>query len=275
MFDSDHYRIVLYGLKLLANPRDVATGKTLWTSVAAINDATAASDEDFEGEALPDQILPVLAKQVRGSALESPLRTLAHCATKRCDVTQGVEELLRWNFENGDDQALSELIGADREFLAQRWTSYKSSVDRKERTWQGLILEILNKPKPEAPGLRILTVHAAKGLEFRAVTVTWVRRGLIPGTSAMRTETRWTANSAWRTSPPLAPPGCSGSLGQCIGRRGMALVCKTSLGSLQLAELGARPPAPADQSSLRTSRRAVASQALFALDVEMWTKQSL
>ena len=180
VFDSDHYRIVLYGLKLLANPRDVATGKTLWTSVAAINDATAASDEDFEGEALPDQILPVLAKQVRGSALESPLRTLAHCATKRCDVTQGVEELLRWNFENGDDQALSELIGADREFLAQRWTSYKSSVDQKERTWQGLILEILNKPKPEAPGLRILTVHAAKGLEFRAVTVLGFNEGSFP-----------------------------------------------------------------------------------------------
>jgi hypothetical protein len=180
VFDSDHYRIVLYGLKLLANPRDVATGKTLWSSVGAINDAPSAGADDLEGDALPDQILPVLAKQVRGSALESPLRTLAQCATKRCDVTQGVEELLRWNFENGDDQALSELIGADREFLAQRWTGYKSTVDRKERTWQGLIMEILNKPKPEAPGFRILTVHAAKGLEFRAVTVLGFNEGSFP-----------------------------------------------------------------------------------------------
>jgi DNA helicase-2/ATP-dependent DNA helicase PcrA len=181
VFDSDHYRIVLYGLKLLANPRDVATGRTLRTTVRTINEAiSAASEEDFEDSPLPDQIFPALAKQMRGSTLESPLRTLAHCATERCDVTQGLEELLKWNLENGDDPALSEMIEADREFLAERWTDYKSTVDRKDRTWQGLLMEILNKAKPEAPGLRILTVHAAKGLEFRAVTVVGFNEGSFP-----------------------------------------------------------------------------------------------
>ena len=41
-------------------------------------------------------------------------------------------------------------------------------------------MEILNRPKPEAPGLRILTVHAAKGLEFRAVTVVGFNEGSFP-----------------------------------------------------------------------------------------------
>jgi len=165
----------------VSNPRDVATGNTLWTTVRTINEAiSAASDEGFEDAALPDDIFPALAKQVRGSTLESPLRTLAHCATEHCDVTQGLEELLQWNLENADDPALSEMIEADREFLAERWTDYKSTVDRKDRTWQGLLMEILNKPKPEGPGLRILTVHAAKGLEFRAVTVVGFNDGSFP-----------------------------------------------------------------------------------------------
>jgi len=179
VFDSDQYRILLYGLKLLANPRDVATAKTLWTAVRNLDDAASANAEELEDELVPERLFPALA-QVTGPALETPMRTLSRCARKQCDVTQGVEELLQWEFENGDEPALSELVGADRDFLADRWTGYKSTVDRKERTWQGLIMEILNKPKPEAPGIRVLTVHAAKGLEFRAVTVVGMNEGSFP-----------------------------------------------------------------------------------------------
>jgi DNA helicase-2/ATP-dependent DNA helicase PcrA len=180
VFDSDHYRILLYGLKLLANPRDVATGKTLWITVRSLDQESLPGDHEFDDEPLPAKLFSALANQVRESILESPLRTLAQCAARQCDVTRGVEELLRWNLENGEDSALSELIGADREFLAQRWTGYKSAVDRKDRTWQGLLMELLNKPKPEAPGVRILTVHAAKGLEFRAVSVVGLNEGAFP-----------------------------------------------------------------------------------------------
>ena len=180
VFDSDHYRILLYGLKLLANPRDVATGKTLWTTVRSLGQAALVGDHEFADELLPTKLFSALADQMRDSILESPLRTLAHCAAKQCDVTQGVEELLRWNLEDGEDSALSELIGADREFFVDRWTGYKSTVDRKDRAWQGLLMEFLNKPKPEAPGVRILTVHAAKGLEFRAVSVVGLNEGSFP-----------------------------------------------------------------------------------------------
>jgi DNA helicase-2/ATP-dependent DNA helicase PcrA len=180
VFDSDQYRILLYGLKLLANSRDVATSKTLLTTLRSLDDRISTRFDESIGEPLPEKIFSVLVKQIRGSLLESPLRTLATCAAKRCDVTQGVEQLLQWNVESDDDTALAELIAADREFLSQRWTSYKSTVDRKERTWQGLLMEVLNKPKPEAPGIRVLTVHAAKGLEFRAVTVVGLNEGSFP-----------------------------------------------------------------------------------------------
>jgi len=96
-------------------------------------------------------------------------------------VTKGIEEILAWEVApDGDEVPLADLLGADREFLSQRWTTYKSTVDWKDRTWQGLLMEILNRPKPESPGFRVLTVHAAKGLEFRAVTVLGLNEGSFP-----------------------------------------------------------------------------------------------
>ena len=53
----------------------------------------------------------------------------------------------------------------------------------------------------------------------------------------------------------------------------MALVCKTSLGSLQWPN-SLRPPHRLIVLT-KDLTRAVASQALFTLNVEMWTKQSL
>jgi len=181
VFDSDHYRAVLYGLKLLANSRDVATAKTFVAAVNSINDRPQSGDRSTEGELAPEQLLPLIAKQARGSVLEKPLRTLANCASKQCDMTKGIEELLVWDVApDGDEVPLADLLGADREFLSQRWTTYKSTVDRKDRTWQGLLMEILNRPRPESPGFRVLTVHAAKGLEFRAVTVLGLNEGSFP-----------------------------------------------------------------------------------------------
>lgn len=41
-------------------------------------------------------------------------------------------------------------------------------------------MELGSTPKPEAPGIRVLTVHAAKGLEFSAVNVVGLNDGAFP-----------------------------------------------------------------------------------------------
>lgn len=179
VFDSDHYRAVLYGLKLLANSRDVATAKTFATVVRNIDTRPRSGVRITEDDLAPEQLMSLVAKGARGSILERPLRILANCASKQCELTKGIEEILAWDV-TPDDMRLADLLGADREFLNQRWTTYESTVDRSDRTWQGLLMEILNRPRPESPGLRVLTVHAAKGLEFRAVTVLGLNEGSFP-----------------------------------------------------------------------------------------------
>src|SRR5205823_5256757 len=47
-------------------------------------------------------------------------------------------------------------------------------------TWPGLVVEILSRPRPEDDGFRVLTVHAAKGLEFRAVAIVGLNEGSFP-----------------------------------------------------------------------------------------------
>ena len=54
VFDSDHYRAVLYGLKLLANSRDVATAKTFVAAVHSINDRPRSGERATENELAPE-----------------------------------------------------------------------------------------------------------------------------------------------------------------------------------------------------------------------------
>jgi DNA helicase II / ATP-dependent DNA helicase PcrA len=181
VFDSDHYRALLYGLKLLSNTRDVATAKTLVAAVQSINKSLELDEIVTGDRAGGDQLFTLLAERMRGSILEIPLEALARCARRQCDVTEGMETLLAWEpTTDQNDAGLADLLTGDREFLGQRWTTYKSTVDQRERTWHGLLLEIVSKPKPESPGFRVLTVHAAKGLEFRAVSVVALNEGSFP-----------------------------------------------------------------------------------------------
>lgn len=67
--------------------------------------------------------------------------------------------------------------------LEQRETDTAQDRNRPEsvqRGWHGLVLELVSAPRPEAPGVRVLTVHAAKGLEFKAVAIVGLNDGSFP-----------------------------------------------------------------------------------------------
>lgn len=70
----------------------------------------------------------------------------------------------------------------DFEWLLKWWNRYRSATRPPDRTFQGLINFIFRSQRtlPTDQGVRLLTAHRAKGLEFRAVAVVGLNQGSFP-----------------------------------------------------------------------------------------------
>ena len=61
-------------------------------------------------------------------------------------------------------------------------TEYRASTHAQERSGSGLLRFLLRvqQTRPDQPGIRLMTTHRAKGLEFRAVAVVGLNQGSFP-----------------------------------------------------------------------------------------------
>ncbi|HEY9226967.1 MAG TPA: ATP-dependent helicase [Gemmatimonadaceae bacterium] len=70
----------------------------------------------------------------------------------------------------------------DAEALEQLWLEYRSDVIVQQRTMKGFLrfVDRVALAKPTDPGIRILTIHRVKGLEFKAVALVGMQDGVLP-----------------------------------------------------------------------------------------------
>jgi ATP-dependent DNA helicase UvrD/PcrA len=179
LFDTAEFKAIFNALKSLANPRDIVSAKTLAAAVSEFAQTDSATERADDDDLIPEKLLPTLAGMTMGTTLETPMLLLAEAATSEQTISDCLEALRKWTPASGDEE-LDELLRGDQDLLTERWMHYKAVVDRKGRNWQGLVMEILNRPRPETEGYRVLTVHAAKGLEFRAVAILGLNEGSFP-----------------------------------------------------------------------------------------------
>ena len=62
------------------------------------------------------------------------------------------------------------------------WREYRASTTLQDRTIGGFLRYLLRvqQARPDQPGIRLLTTHRAKGLEFRAVAIVGLNQGTFP-----------------------------------------------------------------------------------------------
>jgi superfamily I DNA/RNA helicase len=96
------------------------------------------------------------------------------------DVSSVMDALGDWEPSVLVSEELSELWRGDRKVLLERWRTYSNRVESRERSWQGVLIEMMDRPREERSGIRVLTVHAAKGLEFRALWIVGLNDGSFP-----------------------------------------------------------------------------------------------
>ena len=111
-------------------------------------------------------------------AESSALRALARLVTQGLRGGRYLEQTMGRVLEVGD--ACGWPKGAST--LAEAWGNYRVATAFQDRSPHGFLLHVtkMQRTRPTDPGVRLLTIDRAKGLEFKAVALLGARDGLIP-----------------------------------------------------------------------------------------------
>jgi len=172
-FDSEIYRVTLDALRVLANPRDLAMRRTLLAAVAR------NSPGDDRLVHVTDAEASVFLSDVADSdttGAEALIRALADAGS----IAEGMSGLATALSVEAAEEDLGELLRADRELLISRWNAYRHTTESRSWTWPTIVAAIVEEPREDPEGIRVSTIHAAKGLEFRAVAVVGLNEGSLP-----------------------------------------------------------------------------------------------
>ena len=170
LFESRGYRFVYNALRVAHNARDLP--------------ARASFFAQLEGAALdPDAPLNDVLRSVEG-ADDSATAPFAGAVLRLVNGPPSVETLVRAlsgvapSPQATDDER--EVLERDAQAFRDRWNQY--SRVSKDPELGGFLAELAlaGRTAIDEKGVRVLTVHTAKGLEFRAVVIVGMNQGSFP-----------------------------------------------------------------------------------------------
>lgn len=172
LFDSTTGQRVQDALRVLANPRDIPTQRRLLAEVASEHPPSYDTQLDIGSllghlaGILPDPAVHALRRRSENALDDGAL--IAAIEAVDLPETDDAGERDRWQ--------------TDKALLARCWRRYLHQTPPRAATLAGLLglMARLQRATVDEPGVRLLTVHAAKGLEFRAVAIVNFAEGSFP-----------------------------------------------------------------------------------------------
>ena len=175
LFETATFKTIEASLRLLANPADVVARRILGRFAPQ-----AIAGEHVNEMAAPDLVEKTIdAAQVTARPILSCLKALIRDTSA---LSSTIENVVRVSgIAKGDDEEAGRWP-YDAETLSRRWSQFCSGVPESERRVGRFVSDLAlgSKSAVEGPGVRVLTVHAAKGLEFRAVILMGMNEGTFP-----------------------------------------------------------------------------------------------
>jgi DNA helicase-2/ATP-dependent DNA helicase PcrA len=179
LFDSIWGRGLYYALRLISNPKD-------WPSARRIRGLAGLTDtepEALRGGELELSDLLITVPHLLGMPKEAAT-ILKNLAEQHIDVAEALNTFLEMAApHDGSEQIEAAILwAADQEHLIGSWQQYAVRTQPNERSLSDFLAFLAQAQRItlNEPGVRVLTVHAAKGLEFRAVVVVGMNDGMFP-----------------------------------------------------------------------------------------------
>lgn len=162
LFDTDAFDMAMGAMKLLAAPDDMALAVALLSNV------------DLQSPVRTGNATSILRLAAAQEGAHSPL--LRVLADHERDVEGALDAIAE--LEPTADEA--DLFDADRTFLLARGRAHCDTASPGQQSWAGVVRELSSTPRPEEPGVRVSTIHAAKGREFEVVILVGMNEGGFP-----------------------------------------------------------------------------------------------
>ena len=106
----------------------------------------------------------------------TPSHSMVELVSRSTLDADGLEELM------GALRQGASFLGPDLERFSGWWIEYRASTALQDRNLGGFLRYLLRvqQTRPDQPGIRLMTTHRSKGLEFRAVAVVGLTQGAFP-----------------------------------------------------------------------------------------------
>ncbi len=179
LFESPFFKTVYYSLRVLLNVRDLLSRRNLLAAVGIDNGAA----EEFLGSDLADLFLSIGQRSASYIAdLMDVLRETALKAPGLEAIVEGIVSYGKVVSETMTEEGDKALVVSDLRNFQERWKTYRQRIEKPEWTLQSFLgeLSLSSRSSVEGSGVHVLTVHAAKGLEYRAVILVGMNEGSFP-----------------------------------------------------------------------------------------------
>jgi DNA helicase-2/ATP-dependent DNA helicase PcrA len=181
IFESSLFRFSYFAMRVLANPRDLLSRENM---LGEWQDASVEVDNVNSIRDLSSEDLFKLIGQNAQSPIQDAARIFSLTSKDVADPKTLVDRLraLAKNLVP-DDESLRALYLIDAETLRDRWQNCeKRFSDQGDASLSDFLGEIslAGRNVLDGDGIQLLTVHAAKGLEYKAVFVVGMNEGSFP-----------------------------------------------------------------------------------------------
>lgn len=183
LFDTKLFHGLRYAMRVATNPRDLLSLENLVALLAPLDDDAREARRGQSPRALLDELADEVGIELDTASLLDP-----SCTADGLDAALKPLTTLSHDGDAGDD---AERLNRDAETLSHCWRSFCRSVAEDERTASAFLnhLSLSGRASLNDPGIRVLTIHAVKGLEFRAVFLVGMNEGTFPDYRSVRDPT--------------------------------------------------------------------------------------
>ena len=131
---------------------------------------------------MEDMVEPVDVATVVEVLADTPIEMLVASVDQNLETPGALDQLM-------EKVRVGGYFGSpDAENVIGWWKDYRASTSRTDRNLSGFLRYLLRvqQTRPYQPGVRLMTVHRAKGLEFKAVSIVGLTQGLFPDYRSLR-----------------------------------------------------------------------------------------